>query len=202
MQLRVGFKKGVRVAGTEKDPQALMVLDSESNYAKWRVFKFLFLVKRTAFFARKRVSDIYKEFVKGPNDRAGIRNFEKFMRGVRVIISYDTSRSFVFGSLTRNPISHRDYFVQGISIPQYIEQSKSIRLQHPDMSGVHPDQPNGRKIVYPLELIEVLHGQLVPVEKLSTRASQRLLTENSVKPDERYSYVLQQAKAIATGDAG
>lgn len=60
-------------------------------------------------------------------------------------------------------------------MPQFVAESKGITLKHPDLPGVHPNQPQFKRIVYPMELVEVMPGQIVPLEKLSTKVGHKLL---------------------------
>lgn len=118
------------------------------------------------------------------------RNFERFMRTVRCVIVYDTSRSIVFDRLTRDKVGSPKLNVKGGSLVDYMK-TKGLKI-NPNMLGCHRKyiarqvilvggciilalQPNGSTIVYPLEAIKVLQGQLVPVEKLTDQASRQLL---------------------------
>ncbi|KAI6205223.1 hypothetical protein M3Y94_00768400 [Aphelenchoides besseyi] len=187
MEMRVGFKKGVRV--TEDDngkPNALLVVD----------------MKRTAFFASKKASDIYAEFLKDARNTVDANNkFERHMKDVRVVVSYDTSRTFVFQRLTQGPLDSPKFSVNRKSLPQFMKDQHNLIIANPKWPGVHPAGPNGKNVVYPLEAIQVLHGQLVPIEKLHAQASRQLLMENSVVAKERYTYVQQQVRKLATGDS-
>ncbi|KAI6181996.1 hypothetical protein M3Y99_01966800 [Aphelenchoides fujianensis] len=184
-ELRVGFKKGVRITADTGTPTALMVVD----------------MKKSAFVAQKKVSEIYREFLqtaRTPQDAQ--RKFERHMKGVRVVVDYDPSRTFVVDRLTRFNVNNQQYSVQGKSLPNFVYEKHQIRIAG-DAPGLHPQQPNGQKIVYPMECVSVLHGQLVPLQKSSEQMCRSLLLENSVAPQVRYTYVLQQTRAIATGPA-
>ncbi|KAI6175231.1 hypothetical protein M3Y99_01981700 [Aphelenchoides fujianensis] len=184
-ELRVGFKKGVRITADSGTPTALMVVD----------------MKKSAFVAQKKVSEIYRDFLQAartPQDAQ--RKFERHMKGVRVVVDYDPSRTFVVDRLTRFNVGNQQYSVQGKSLPSFVFEKHQIRIAG-DAPGLHPQQPNGQKIVYPMECVSVLHGQLVPLQKSSEQMCRSLLLENSVAPQVRYTYVLQQTRAMATGAA-
>lgn len=66
---------------------------------------------------------------------------------------------------------------------------------------MHPDQPNWRSVIYPIELLRVLPGQVVPLEKMNDSISRNVLLANSVEATERYKLIRQQAVRISTGDA-
>ncbi|KAI6173621.1 hypothetical protein M3Y98_01101200 [Aphelenchoides besseyi] len=188
MDMRVGFKKGVRVTNDDKGKTcALLVVD----------------MKRTAFFANKKLSDIYSEFLNEPGAKYQdpTKKFENHMKGVRVVVSYDPSRTFVFGYLDDQPLTSKKLSVQGKSLPQFMKEKHNLTIQNPQWRGVRPAGPKNSKVVYPIEALEVLHGQLVPIEKLHGQASRQLLMENSVQAKERYAYVQQQVLKLATGDS-
>ncbi|KAI6191664.1 Piwi domain-containing protein [Aphelenchoides bicaudatus] len=178
VHLRVGLKKGTRVTDhPDKGPKAFIFGD----------------MKRTAFFSTEIMSELYKKMVRGNNTR----DFERFFRGVRMQLTYDPRRTFLYGSLSQSGLSDNRYKVGGKTIPQYMQETKGIKIQNVNFPGVHPDQPNGRSVIYPLECIRPLEGQLIPLEKLSTFAIRALLFENSVSPDVRYTYCNQQFNAMA-----
>jgi len=180
MDMRVGFKKGARVTC--------------HDVAK----PFIFLdMKRSAFFSTKLMSEIYAQMVRGDRDKV---SFERFFRGVRMQLVYDPSRTFLFGQLSRFNINDKEYSVDGLTVPQYMKQKKSVELRALNIPGIHPDQPNGRSVVYPIECIRPLEGQLVPTEKLTVFAIRALLAENSVQPGERLTYCNQQLAAISQGE--
>ncbi|KAI6221408.1 Germ cell-expressed protein R06C7.1 [Aphelenchoides fujianensis] len=185
MQMRVGFKKGVRITEEKGVPTALMVVD----------------MKRTAFIAKKKVSEIFADFQQNSrNPRDAQWQFEKLMKGVRCVVDYDPSRTLVVDRMTRFPVNNQQYSVQGQTLKDFVHSKHKITINDKN-PGIHPQQPNGQKIVYPMEVLSVLHGQLVPMEKLTAQASKNLLTENSIPPTVRMNYVLQQMKEVATGPA-
>jgi hypothetical protein len=114
---------------------------------------------------------------------------------------YDTSRTVKFGRLTKDPINSPKFVTNGITVPEYFKANKGITLTNGSSPGMHPDQPNGQRVVYPLELLRPLSGQVIPLEKLTNYASQRLLLENSISAADRFTYVQQQARKISTNGA-
>ncbi|CAD5228612.1 unnamed protein product [Bursaphelenchus okinawaensis] len=61
---------------------------------------------------------------------------------------------------------------------------------------------DGAYLVIPMELAVPLAGQLVPSEKIHEQAVKLLLTENSVFPDARHNFVMNQVREISTGLGG
>ena len=106
--------------------------------------------QRAAFFAEKKLGVIFGEIVRSPSsDDKGRRQFEQFMRGVRCVVSYDSSCTFFFKSLTCDSLDHPRHNVKGMSIVEYME-SKGITIERPSDPGCHLDQPNGETIIFPL----------------------------------------------------
>jgi hypothetical protein len=114
---------------------------------------------------------------------------------------YDTSRTVKFGRLTQNPINSPEFVTNGKTIPEYFKANKGITLKYGSSPGMHPDQPNAQRVVYPLEVLRPLSGQVIPLEKLTTDVSKRLLVENSKPATERFTYVQQQSRMISTNGA-
>ncbi|KAI6174054.1 Protein argonaute-2 [Aphelenchoides besseyi] len=185
MSLRVGVKKGVRVTDHGGSPKAYLFAD----------------MKRTAFFSTESLDEIYHKMVRNGNPRD--RNqFAYFFCGVRMCIDYDPSRTFVFDCLSDKNINDPIYRVDGLSLPDFFQQRRQFQLKNVNLPGAHPKQPNGHKVLYPLEVIRPISGQLVPVEKLTDQAIRQLLLENSVNPNVRMSYVQQHVRQIAENEGG
>ncbi|KAI6200086.1 Piwi domain protein [Aphelenchoides besseyi] len=182
MSIRVGVKKGVRVTEhTKQQPKAFLIAD----------------MKRTAFFSTGTLDRVYTRMVRGHYDR---NLFNRFYKGVRMCIDYDPSRTFIFDSLTDRNVNDSQYRVDNLTLPQFFQQKRRIILQAANLPGAHPKQPKGQQVIYPLEVIRPVPGQLVPVEKLTDQAIRKLLLENAVPPDTRMGYINQHVRQIAEQD--
>jgi hypothetical protein len=148
MQMRVGIKKGARVTAHGGQEKAFIFVDCKLSGGKYTS---VFSVKRTAFFSTEKLSDQYRRMVR-PNDRNAEANFNRFFNGVRMVVTYDPSRTFIFKCLTPRPINDSAYMVNGKTVPQYMQAAKNITLRDLNFPGCHPDQPKGETVVYPLEV--------------------------------------------------
>lgn len=161
VDVRVGIKKGIRVAGSREDPAALMVVD----------------MKRSAFFACKNLLDIYSAFVTSPANKEQRKAFERFMRDVRLVVTYDPSKTILFSKLSLKNIGDEKYKIKEKrqTVPEYFKEVKNRTIKA-NIPGVHPNQPRGDTIIYPMDCLKILDGQLVPPEKLTVKAGEILLT--------------------------
>ncbi|KAI6213804.1 hypothetical protein M3Y94_00194900 [Aphelenchoides besseyi] len=186
MSMRIGVKKGVRVTEhTKQQPKAYLVAD----------------MKRTAFFSTGTIDQVYGRMVRGQYDRS---LFNRFYKGVRMCVDYDPSRTFIFDCLTDRNVNDPVYRVNGRSLPDFFQQKRQITLRAANLPGAHPKKLDGQgcdtRVIFPLEVIRPVPGQLVPVEKLTDNAIRKLLLENAVTPDIRMRYIKQHVRQIAEND--
>ncbi|KAI6189405.1 Germ cell-expressed protein R06C7.1 [Aphelenchoides bicaudatus] len=138
------------------------------------------------------LSEIYKQFEKKYKNDTN-NKFEKFFKGVRMLISYDNSRTVCFDSLSEKPVSDAIFNVEEQSLSQFYKKTHSIILNNAKMPGAHAPGGKERNIVYPLEVLYVLPGQLISQEKHD------IPLENSVKASERYEFIMRQVELLSSG---
>lgn len=110
--------------------------------------------------------EAYRQFVRGDRDEVGRRRFENHFKGVRMVVAYDTSRTVQFYSMSRQPISSPIFNVNGVSIPDFYMNTYDIELKRADLPGVQTSySATQNNIVYPLEVLYVLPGQIIPQDK-------------------------------------
>lgn len=141
------------------------------------------------------LADVYKQFVRSDRDEQGKRRFENHFKGVRMVVSYDTSRIIQFFSMSKEPINHQQFYVNGRSVPEFYQNTYGIDLRYTNLSGVHASFDGMRNnIIYPLEVLHVLPGQCIPKEKNLPEF------ENSIRPAERYHFITKQIEMFCTGN--
>ncbi|KAI6175526.1 Piwi domain protein [Aphelenchoides bicaudatus] len=120
----------------------------------------------------------------------------------------DRSVRKFFEILTSQYLINQDLCQQVTSpLMDNIAQNKGIRLEHANLRGVQrtlakaPNQRKSRRLVYPMEVLNVVPGQLVPTEKLSAEVGRQLLCKNTVPACFRYNYIQDRVKSLATGRA-
>lgn len=140
------------------------------------------------------MAEVYKQFVRNDRDEQGRRRFEKHFNGVRMIVSYDTSRTIPVFSLSRNPVNNQQYYVDGRSISDFYRDTYDIDLQYPYLLGIHTSSDGMRNnVIYPMEVLNILPGQCIPREKILPDF------ENIIPPAERYHLITKQIELFCTG---
>jgi len=182
VQIFEGLKKGVRIVD---EKTAWLIVD----------------MLRSIFYASSdhqgnaiSLAEVYRQFVRADRDEAGKRRFENHFKGVRMVVSYDTSRTVQFFSMTRVPISNEQFNVNGGTVADFYKMTHDIDLKYTNFPGVQTSFAGiQNNIVYPLEVLYVLPGQLIPQEKTLPEF------ENSIRPAERYEYIMRQISTLCTG---
>jgi hypothetical protein len=139
--------------------------------------------------------DIYKLFVPDENDQRRIEKFEKLFRGVKMIISYDTSRTLQFHQMSKKRLDDVSFNVENKSLGQFYQETHNIKLKYLNVPGAQSFDNVKKNFVYPMEVLYILPGQFVSQDKHD------LPLENSVKPQERYEFIMNQANMLANGES-
>lgn len=154
------------------------------------------------------LAEIYNRFVRDENDKKAKADFVKLFRGVKMLISYDTSRTLDFYCLSEMKINDTSFNVDGKSLPQFYRDQHQVNLKYSNMVGAQSFDNVKKGFVYPLEVLYVLPGQFVPQEKHDLPVSLIFKTiynafvqlDNFLKPQERYDFIMKQIEFLSTGN--
>ncbi|KAK0394102.1 hypothetical protein QR680_000565 [Steinernema hermaphroditum] len=190
-----GLKKGVSIVEKDGIPYPAMVVDA----------------KTSAFFKEQRLMDSFKEFGHEPcpalDDHTQWKKIESLFKDVRVVVLGKASNpgrkrlTFLIDGITMQPaerltMTTRDFHG---NVVQYFEQKKGVTLQYPYLPCVEYKTLDGRtevKHVYPLELLYVVAGQKVPLEKADQEHTMILQKKSSVPPNDRFKMINDQLEKI------
>uniref|UniRef100_A0A914GSD4 Piwi domain-containing protein n=1 Tax=Globodera rostochiensis TaxID=31243 RepID=A0A914GSD4_GLORO len=125
-------------------------------------------------------------------------HIRKALVDVRVNVMYAKHRSFGIGRFTDQPMSKLIVKWQGkrVSMPEYFVMRYGITIDFPDFPAVIPNTPvpRGRPVeTFPIEQLIIMEDQRVPLEKMDSGLSGKLLKANTVPPDERLDKIMQCA---------
>uniref|UniRef100_A0A183BQ53 Piwi domain-containing protein n=1 Tax=Globodera pallida TaxID=36090 RepID=A0A183BQ53_GLOPA len=125
-------------------------------------------------------------------------HIRKALVDVRVNVMYAKHRSFGIGRFTDQPMSKLIVKWQGkrVSMPEYFVMRYGITIDFPDFPAIVPNTPvpRGRPVeTFPIEQLIIMEDQRVPLEKMDSGLSGKLLKANTVPPDERLDKIMQCA---------
>ncbi|KAL3101146.1 hypothetical protein niasHS_001606 [Heterodera schachtii] len=181
--LRPGVAKGVRVVRNYGELAPALVLD----------------IKVSPFYESNglvpTIFAIMNNRMPQMNDWNHIR---RVLVDVRVNVMYAKHRSFGIGRFTDQPMSKLSVKWQGkrVSMPEYFTLRYGITIDFPDFPAVIPNTPvpKGRPVeTFPIEQLVIMEDQRVPLEKMDSGLSGKLLKANTVPPNERMDKILQCA---------
>lgn len=134
-------------------------------------------MRKSAFFATsKSLLQIYDEMCQA-DQRKGHYNFGKIFHGVRMRGNYLQGVNFTFSKLTDQFIGHANYNIVDKkenlgSVPQYYRTKYNLNIDA-KAPGAVADGPKTR--IYPMDLIFVVPGQVVPSHKVNDFAIRAVL---------------------------
>uniref|UniRef100_A0A914KTD7 Piwi domain-containing protein n=1 Tax=Meloidogyne incognita TaxID=6306 RepID=A0A914KTD7_MELIC len=177
-----GICKGVRIVKGNNNGkvQAAVVLDA----------------KVSAFLTSQTVEKTINDFMRYCNNQSdSMEKLFNFLRGVKVQCAYNRSRIFSIGGFGDKPLCEEKFerTIDGeiclVSLIDYFNDTKNIRLNNLQFPGVHPaGKPNEK---FPVEQLIILEGQKIPQEKQSPDLVDILLRRNSIAPSERHQNIRQ-----------
>ncbi|KAF7634068.1 hypothetical protein Mgra_00006486 [Meloidogyne graminicola] len=131
---------------------------------------------------------------------------ERLLEDLRVEVSYRRTRTFQLGKFTEKPL--RDLYIdvdlptggtERIDLPTYFHRKYNLKLEYLDLPCIKSNAyvPPGRKSeVFPLEVLNVMEDQRVPLQKTSSDLMAKLLAANSMLPGERMSAIHSLAQTL------
>uniref|UniRef100_A0A915N9C8 Piwi domain-containing protein n=1 Tax=Meloidogyne javanica TaxID=6303 RepID=A0A915N9C8_MELJA len=121
---------------------------------------------------------------------------ERLLEDLRVEVVYRRTRTFQLGKFTEKPL--RDLYIdvdlpngagtKRMSLAEYFLWKYNIKLEYLDLPCIKSNSylPPGKKPeVFPLEVLNVMEDQRVPLQKTSSELMGQLLTANSMLPGQR-----------------
>nr|CAD2166759.1 unnamed protein product [Meloidogyne enterolobii] len=203
MYLRKGLSKGVKVikndnpftngknggGNNNKGPRAAVVLDA----------------KVALFFEPQALHLTVLDMLPRSNGRQTRlsdhppkvwQEVERLLEDLRVEVVYRRTRTFQLGKFTEKPL--RDLYIdvdlpngagtKRMSLAEYFLWKYSIKLEYLDLPCIKSNSylPPGKKPeVFPLEVLNVMEDQRVPLQKTSSELMGQLLVANSMLPGQR-----------------
>lgn len=181
--LHKGLAKGVKIIENNGKPVPALVAD----------------VKTCAFYEPITLDQLYEQMMGDPRNRNDPKfwcKFVSFLRGVRLVLTYDASRTFVFGNITKRNIGEvvLNFDGRDLSLVEYFK-GKNITLTNIDVPGIRPEGSN-REAIYPLQCCKILPFQRITIDKMSENISRELLNANTTAPQVRYDAIEQGVRQI------
>ncbi|KAH7722246.1 piwi domain-containing protein [Aphelenchoides avenae] len=182
--LRSGVSKGVRIIEGAGQITPALVVD----------------VKTCAFFAPQSLLTTVMEMCRGGVPPAGSPEWDH----VRVAVSYQPSRTFTIRGFTTQPVEQITIASADgnqVSLAQYFatKPANRVKLNYLKAPAVIPDLPSPagmEKPSFPIEVLNILPDQRVPLCKMNEHLSSTLLTANSILPAERYTQTLKHCQSL------
>uniref|UniRef100_A0A915D7X8 Piwi domain-containing protein n=1 Tax=Ditylenchus dipsaci TaxID=166011 RepID=A0A915D7X8_9BILA len=198
--LRPGITRGTRVVQNFDKPMPALVLDAQVS----------------PFYAAQPLITTVMEM----NGNRAPRNEEEWTRtfnllkDVRVCVTYNRKRSFGIGKFTQEEVGQIPAFKEEnsgrmVSIPEYYNEIKfeqyKVRVSNLNLRGVIPNTPQrdpSKPEIFPIECLEVMRHQKVPMEKtrFHNSLSTDLIKVNVVLPNERNKQILEHAARLGIFD--
>nr|CAD2172651.1 unnamed protein product [Meloidogyne enterolobii] len=188
--MRSGVAKGVRIVHNYGDPAPALVLDT----------------KVSPFYEAQDLIATIMAITNGRqpqmNDWPRIR---AILGDVRVEVAYARHRTFALGRFMDRPMSETMCSYQGKKLPMhiYFQRRYGITLEFPHFPAVMPNTPvpKGRQTeLFPVEQLIIMEDQRLPMEKLDKNLTSRLLSANSILPQERFDKIIRHANEMGVFD--
>ncbi|KAI1713755.1 piwi domain-containing protein [Ditylenchus destructor] len=187
-----GIAKGIRIIQNNGEPTPALVTD----------------VRTCAFYREQTLDRSIKEMI--PRDGKLTPEFWRkiltLYKGVRCTLTYDQSRSIVIGSLTPQRLAEIEIRLAGsstnVSLVDFYANNKDVEIPAEQLYWPAVRAASSANSVFPVNVLQIMPNQRVPIEKMSESISAALMKANATDPKSRYEAIERTVKGIATGGSG